>query len=1272
MKVALALKGAEWAMNFTAARYPAFAARLAGRARVVQLRMRDPAGPARHYAFGAKRVRSGAGLHAKPDVVLTFKDEDVAWRVFKPGSKRADAVNFAKNFSVEVTGDDELACWFTETLSLMQSVRWKLGVDAGHGETRYVNATNAGPVFVYVKDGKIVRMTPIDFDEQRPALVVDRGAREGVLAAAPHDHDRAHARVEVDGRLEGPAADADEARRLRPGRRAQLREPRQVGLCADQLGRGARHRRVGDPARQAGARPRRDHEQPQLAPHLGQHRLLRLSAFNRFMNAIGYTKMVINPDSWEGWYWGATHHYGYSMRLGAAEPYGMLDDCLQQAELIVFWSSDPESTGGSYGAFEGTLRRMFARDVGIEMVHIDPHLNPTASLLGGKWIPIVPGTDPALAHAIAHVWMTEGLYDKAYVAERTTGFDKYRDYVLGIEDGVPKSPEWQEPETGVPAFTVRALARKWGTRRTYLGAGGKGTAFGGACRSATGSQWARAMVCLMAMQGLGKPGVNFGNLQYGAPIDYNFYFPGYGEGGLSGDVETTGAAVQLYQRQPQLPSMNVVAQRITRNRIAEAILDGETHGHPIDPKSINGQFMRFHYPAPGHSRVRMMYKYGGSHFGTVQESNRLADAYRSSELEFVVNQSIWHEGESKFADVILPACTNFERWDIGEWTVAGGYSHHNNGQLNHRVISIQHKCIEPLGESRSDYQIFLSIMHRLGMGTYYSEGMTELDWCRAQFEASDLPGRISWEDFLEKGYYVVPPEDTAKTPQPVAMRWFAEGRRKDVPEPHPLPAGYGTTFREGLQTMSGKIEFEPSSLKMFDDPGRPPVNRYIPSWEGRGTTELYGRFPLQLVTPHPRYSFHTHTDGKDTFINDVEEHRVLIDGYYYWVARMNPRDADARRIAHHDLVRLHNDRGSVICAAALTERLAPGVVQAYASSAVYDPIGEPGRSPDRGGCVNTLAPTRWQTEKTSASAPNSCLIEVEKEPMATRRASGNMTGKWALFIDVAKCHNCRNCYIACKDEHVGNAYPGYAAPQPRHGHDWIAISTRERGAAPMVDVAHLPTTCNHCEDAPCVTASPDGAVYRRPDGIVMIDPDKARGKREIVDTCPYGAIWWNEDERLPQKWIFDAHLLDRGWKEPRCVQACPTAAMTSAKLDDAALAARVADEGWETLHPEYGTRPRVFYRNLHRYVACFVGGTLVAQANGVDDCVAGAKVEVSKDGRVVASAMSDDFGEFKVDGLGEDSGAHAVLVRANGYRDARTTVTLGASRYLGIVRLERA
>lgn len=976
-KVAAALKGAQWLMNWTAGRHPEFATRLASRDQVVQLRMRDPRGPARHFVFGKSRVRSFAGLHPKPDATLTFRDPAVAWSIFRPNAKRLDAVNHAKNFSVEVTGNDELACWFTETVSVMRAARWKVGSDAQGGEIRYLNGTNSGPVFVYVKDGRIVRVTPIEFDDDdpQPWRIAARGK---VLSPPRRTTTTSHT-------LASKSMVYSKDRLLYPMRRVDFdpngeRNPHNRGKSGYvRISWDEALAIVVSEIR----RVKRDHGHGAILNSHSSHHTwgnigCYVSAFNRFMNAIGYTKMVINPDSWEGWYWGAVHHYGYSMRLGAIEPYGHIEDCLQEAELIVFWSSDPESTGGSYGAFEGTQRRLFAKDIGIEMVHIDPSLNYTASLLGGKWIPIVPGTDPALAHAIAYVWMTEGLYDKDYVATRTTGFDKYEAYVLGTEDGVPKSPEWQADETGVPAATVRALARKWGTRKTYLAAGGKGTTFGGACRSATGSQWARSMVCLMAMQGLGKPGINFGNLQYGAPVDLNFYFPGYGEGGISGDVETTGAVVQQYQRQPQLPSMNIVTQRITRNRIAEALLTGKAEGYPIDPKSPQGQFMRFGYPSPGHSRVRMLYKYGGSHFGTVQESNRLADAYRTEALEFVVNQSIWHEGESKFADVILPACTNFERWDIGEWSVAGGYSHHNNCQLNYRVISIQHPCIAPLGESKSDYQIFLSIMHRLGMGTYYSEGQTELDWCRAQFEASDLPKRMSWEKFLEKGYYVVPPEDWNISPQPVALRWFAEDRQKDLPEPHPLPAGFPRQFRRDLQTQSGKIEFEAMSLAKFDDPGRPPVNRYIPSWEGRQTKDLYAKYPLQLLTPHPRYSFHTHTDGKGTFINDIEDHRVQVDGYYYLAARLHPHDAAARGIGWHDLVRLHNDRGSVICAAVLTKRILQGVVQCYASSAVYDPVGEAGKSPDRGGCVNTLAPTRWQTDKTSASAPNSCLIEVEK------------------------------------------------------------------------------------------------------------------------------------------------------------------------------------------------------------------------------------------------------------------------------------------------------
>ena len=136
----------------------------------------------------------------------------------------------------------------------------------------------------------------------------------------------------------------------------------------------------------------------------------------------------------------------------------------------------------------------------------------------------------------------------------------WRDYVVGEDDGVPKTPEWQEPETGVPAKDVRALARQWAAKRTYLAAGGMGNTFGGACRNANGTQWTRTMVCLMGMQGLGKPGVNVGNLQLGTPIDFSFYFPGYAEGGISGDLHNTALAAALYQRMPQLPTMSASAR----------------------------------------------------------------------------------------------------------------------------------------------------------------------------------------------------------------------------------------------------------------------------------------------------------------------------------------------------------------------------------------------------------------------------------------------------------------------------------------------------------------------------------------------------------------------------------------------------------------------------------------------------------------------------------------------------------------------------------------
>ncbi|MFC1910414.1 molybdopterin dinucleotide binding domain-containing protein, partial [Chloroflexota bacterium] len=261
-------------------------------------------------------------------------------------------------------------------------------------------------------------------------------------------------------------------------------------------------------------------------------------------------------------------------------------------------------------------------------------------------------------------------------------------------------------------------------------------------------------------------------------------------------------------------------------------------------------------------------------------------------------------------------------------------------------------------------------------------GKSDYDWVKRMFASSDLPKHITWEEFEKKGYFVVPlQKDYKSTP---ALRWFAENRKRDTPDWGPagggiecLPDGEGN-----LANQSGKIEFESLSLKRFDpnDNERPPVPHYIPSWEGHHTTELYTKYPLQLISPHPKFSFHTMYDGKDSWMNEIPDHRIKAsDGYYYWVIRMNPADAAKRGLKDGEVVRAFNDRGSVLLGLQVTGRVAPGTVVSYESCAVYDPI-EKGKagSTDRGGCINLLTNHRWMSKNAYAMAPNSCLIEVEK------------------------------------------------------------------------------------------------------------------------------------------------------------------------------------------------------------------------------------------------------------------------------------------------------
>lgn len=964
-------------MNLKASRLPAFSERLRQRDIVAWIGLQDESiGRLLEIRDGRFRARTGKASEA--ELTMTFRDVATALKMLSPNRDQGDIIHAAKNFNVVTTGPDDLVIWFAQTLNMSDTAGLPMGTLMRDGSRRFTTCTNGGPLFVYVKDGKILRVTPIEYDKNDPEswVIEARGRkfsppRSGLVA--PHAL-AMKSMVYSDKRILHPMkrVDFDPDGERNPQNRGksgyvQITWDEALDIVSKEINR---QKRVHGPG---------SITFPMSSHHMWGNVGYYLSSLMRFANLIGFTRVAANPDSWEGWYWGAMHHYGNSMRIGVPAGYGGVEDALKEAEMIVFWSCDPESTNGAYAGFEGTPRRLWAKELGIEFVHIDPHNNPTAQLLGGRWLPVRPQTDAALAQAIMYVWVTEGLYDKDYVASRTTGFDDWKAYLLGETDGIAKTPEWQEAETGVPARDVRALARKWGGRKVYLAVGMTGAGFGGAGRGATGTQWARCMVQMMAMQGWGKPGVNFGALQIGAPNDLHFYFPGYADGGISGELLWTGNAVNNYQRMPHILTMNPVKQMVPRQQLPDAILTGQATGYLWDGISQEAQFAPFTYPMPGYSPIHMIYRYGGSSMSTVTRSGRWIDAYRHESIEFVVNQSIWMEGEAQFADIILPACTQLERWDIGEWCNSGGYAHHGTSLVNHRVITMQHKCIEPLGESRSDYDIFTAILSRLGLGAIFTEGCSELDWVKRVFDSSDLPDHVSWKAFCRKGYHMVAPAKESLR-APVDMRWFAEGRNKDLPEPHPLPSQFAEKFGTGLQTPSGKFEFLPELFRRHtsDNPGRQPLNHYIPSWEGMRNTELASRYPMQLIATHSRYSFHTHADGKNSAINQIEDHRALIAGHRFWLLRLNPADAAARGIGHRDLVKVYNDRGAVICATDITPLVAPGVLKSYEASAEYQMVEVAGETVEIGGCLNLLTSDRPQVRGTSSMAPNSCLVEIEK------------------------------------------------------------------------------------------------------------------------------------------------------------------------------------------------------------------------------------------------------------------------------------------------------
>ncbi len=245
----------------------------------------------------------------------------------------------------------------------------------------------------------------------------------------------------------------------------------------------------------------------------------------------------------------------------------------------------------------------------------------------------------------------------------------------------------------------------------------------------------------------------------------------------------------------------------------------------------------------------------------------------------------------------------------------------------------------------------------------------------------------------------------------------------------------------------------------------------------------------------------------------------------------------------------------------------------------------------------------------------------------------------AFVVDVGKCCGCYNCQLACKDEHVENDWTPYAKPQPETGQFWMKIEEHVCGTVPKVKMHYIPTLCNHCDDPACMKACPDGAIVKRDDGLVLIEPERCTGCEDCVAACPYGVIYFNDELLVAQKCTGCAHLLDNGYKLPRCVEACPTDALAFGEEEE--LADLIA--GAVVLKPESGCRPRVYYRNIP---GKFITGTVYDPVER--EVVIGARCLLTSGGKLLET-FTDAYGDFWFKDLAV--GKYSVSIEAKGFED---------------------
>ncbi len=596
----------------------------------------------------------------------------------------------------------------------------------------------------------------------------------------------------------------------------------------------------------------------------------------RLLNLLGgYTLQVRNPDSWEGWVWGGKHAWGMEPVGQQVPQANVMTDIAENSELLLFWGCDQETTPWGWGGQMASRLSYWFTDLGIPQIYIAPDLNYAAGVHADKWIPVRPNTDAALYLAIAYVWISEGTYDKGYVATHTHGFDKFAEYVLGKEDGIPKTPDWASGITGVRAATIKALARLWASKRTsvVIGNGGPGI------RGPYSTEPARLQILLLAMQGLGKSGANQVKMLEWGMFDQRGEYP-----------------LPKAVRRPKLHAgyrggfiADTNYSFIPKTLVPDAILNPPVswYGCESETASRENQFKKYSYPVENCPEIHMIWSF----------------------------------------TILFP----------------------------------EYKCIEPIGESMSDYEIVCAIAEKLGVLEEYTGGKSVDEWIKESFNNSRIQNMVTWDQLKEKGYYVVPVSPDWKKDPPGLKRFY------DDPEANPL------------KTPTGKIEFESVGLKEHfpDDEERPPVPHWIPFGETHQESLLHPRsnkYPLLMISNHPRWGVHANHEDID-WLREIPTCKVRgLDGYQYQPVWINPHDAAARGIKNGDMVRVYNERGSVLAGAYVTERVMPGAVS-QDHGAKYDPI-VPGEI-DRGGAINAISPRNITSRNACGMAVSGFLVDIE-------------------------------------------------------------------------------------------------------------------------------------------------------------------------------------------------------------------------------------------------------------------------------------------------------